>query len=165
MTLRWSINYIWPVEAGNQKVIPPEDVTVDLTFSFDRARIGQELKRPPRTWLHLYRSWDAKAGPSATASALSDLMLWDQFNDGSMSGRSVLPFETLMAYGTSREVLAWSIRAAPARSGYSPRGEWGLFPIGKLRGKIEKIPDVRKKLDRQAADFEKHCKPALIQGY
>ncbi len=53
MTLGWSLNYSWPVAAGNQPNIPPEEVTVDLTFRFDRAKIGRDLKRPDRTWLHL----------------------------------------------------------------------------------------------------------------
>jgi hypothetical protein len=165
MTLGWSLNYFWPVAAGNQPNIPPEEVTVDLTFRFDRAKIGRDLKRPDRTWLHLYRSWSASNGPSATASSLSDMMLWSADRDGNLSGRSVLTYDTLMAFGTSRNALAWSIRAGPDASEGVLGRTWDQLPIADLRGKIDQIPRLRKSLDRHAANFRKNCGPALIQAY
>lgn len=164
MTLGWSLNYIWPVAAGNQPNIPPEEVTVDVTFRFDRAKIGRDLKRPDRTWLHLYRTWSASSGPFATATSLSDMMLWNADRDGNLSGRSVLTYDTLMAFGTSRDALAWSIRAGPDGSEGVFGRTWGQLPIADLRGRIEQIPRLRKSLDRHAANFRKNCKPAMVQS-
>lgn len=165
MTLRWSLNYIWPVTVKDQTEIPPEDVTVDLSFRFDRARIGRDLKRPDRTSLHLYRVWNEERGPSATASSLSDLMLWSQSGDGSLTGRSVLTYDTLMAFSTSKNALAWWIRPADDRSGTGLGQIWGLLPVADVRGRIDEIPDLRKRLDRHAAEYEKHCQPSVTVSY
>ena len=165
MTLRWSLNYIWPVTVKDQTEIPPEDVTVDLSFRFDRARIGRDLKRPDRTSLHLYRVWNEERGPSATASSLSDLMLWIQSGDGRLTGRSVLTYDTLMAFSTSKNALAWWIRPADDRSGTGLGQIWGLLPVADVRGRIDEIPDLRKRLDRHAAEYEKHCQPSVTVSY
>lgn len=165
VTLQWSLNYIWPVSAKGQTAIPPEDVTVELTFRFDPAIIGRALKRPDRSWLHLYRSWSEESGPSVTASSLSDMMLWNQSGDGRLSGRSVLAYDTLMAFSSSRSMLAWSIRSGSEASGTGVGRDWGLFPVATLRGTLEDIKALRKRLDQLASDFRKNCRPAITVSY
>jgi hypothetical protein len=92
-------------------------------------------------------------------------MLWNQSGDGSLTGRSVLAHDTLMAFATAKTALAWSIRSADDRSGTGLGRIWGLFPVADLRGRIEEIPDLRKRLDRHAADYRKHCQPSITVSY
>lgn len=161
MTSTWSLSYYWPVDATRQKVVPEAEVVVVMNFRFDAKEIGQQLKDPKHTWIHLYRSEDPSKQFSVYSTSLTTNMDWNRFRDGNLGGRAFLSLDTLLAYGTGLEKLVWNIRGAPNAMGVTESYFKGVLPIATMRGKLAKIPKLRAELDRKAGKFRSECNPPI----
>jgi hypothetical protein len=167
MTLKWDINYDWPAQATAQataqKTVSEDQVAVSLHFWFDAQVAGRTLKKPERTWIHLYRSANSEAKFSSTDTSLINLMLWQQFNNGNLSSKAVIPLDHVLAFGTGFDALVWNIRTEPNEFGGTQAVAKGLIPIAAMRGKVSNIPKLRRLLDKKAANFRTECDvPSVI---
>lgn len=162
MTSSWTLNYDWPQDATRQKVVPEAEVVVIMNFRFDAKEIGQELKDPGHTWIHLYRSEDPNKQFSVYSTSLTGNMDWNRLRNGNLGGRAFLSLDTLLAYGTGLEKLVWNIRGAPDDLGVTESHAKGVLPIATMRGKLAKIPKLRAELDRKAGKFRSECTPPIV---
>lgn len=162
ISLKWDIGYDWPADAKAQRSVPEDRVAVTLNFWFDAAKIGQSLKNPQRTWLHLYRSGTADEKFSFTATSMTSVMLWHQFNNGNLSTKALIPLDHLLAFGTGFDALAWNIRGAPDPYGSTYVLTKGTIPVAVMRGKVGEIPRLRRLLDRKAANHRTECRPPVM---
>ncbi len=162
MASSWTLNYYCPQDATRQKVVPEAEVVVVMNFRFDAKEIGQALKDPGHTWIHLYRSEDSNEQFSVYSTSLTGNMDWNRLRNGNLGGRAFLSLDTLLAYGTGLEKLVWNIRGTPDDLGVTESHAKGVLPIATMRGKLAKIPRLRAELDRKAGKFRSECKPPIV---
>ncbi len=162
ISLKWDIGYDWPADEKTQRSAPEDRIAVTLNFRFDAAKIGEPLKNPQRTWLHLYRSGNADEKFSFTATSMMSVMLWHQFNNGNLSTKALVPLDHLLAFGTGFDTLAWNIRGAPDAYGSTYVLAKGTIPVAVMRGKAGEIPRLRRLLDRKQANHRTECLPPVM---
>ncbi|HLM52243.1 MAG TPA: hypothetical protein VK325_01290 [Pseudoxanthomonas sp.] len=150
--MKWIISYYWPTQAAAQEAIPEDEVTVMLNFWHDARYVDAPLKKPERTWIHLYRSVKPEEEFWSTTTSLTGVMLWDQFNNGNLSTKAVIPLDHLLAFGTGFDMLVWNIRTEPNQFGRTHVLAKDVIPIAAMRGKISEIPKLRRMLDKKAAN-------------
>ncbi len=165
MTLKWGFDYIWSAEAKAQKSVPEDEVFVSMRFWFDAQEIGRPLNNPQRTWIHLYRSANPEDKFSFTDTSLTSVMLWQQHKNGNLSTNADVPLDNLLAFGTGFETLVWNIRSEPNEYGGTHALASGVIPIAAMRGKVSKIPKLRRMLDKKAENFRVECHvPAVMSS-
>lgn len=163
MTLKWDMRYYWQPDIATQRSIPEQEIIVTLNFRFEPQAGNGPPRKPQRTWLHLYRTANVDSDRLATQPSLIDMMLWDQFNNGSVGGKAVISLGDLLAFGTGFDTLVWNIRSAPNEFGATNRLAKGVFPVAALRNKVGKIQELRRLLDRKATKFRTECElPATV---
>ncbi len=165
MSLKLVISYHWPAQATAQKTVPEDDVAVIISFWFDAKQIDRPLKNPQRSWIHLYRSSRPEHVFSPTSTSLTNMMLWNQFSNGNLSSKAVIPLDDLLAFGKGFDALVWNIRGQPNEFGGTQVIAKGVIPIAVMRDKVSKIPKLRRMLDKKMANFQDECRaPIMMSG-
>lgn len=163
-TFSWNLTYHWPRDATRQKAVPERDVVVGMDFRFNAKEIGQPLKDPGHTWIHLYRFADPARRFSVHSTSLTNTMDWTRLQDGSLYGRALLSLDTVLAFGTDLDALVWNIRRGPDPLGVTESEFAGALPVLAMRGKMARVPQLRLALDRKAANFRSECKAPIMMG-
>ena len=135
-----------------------------MEFRFNAKEIGQPLKDPGHTWIHLYRSADPARQFSVHSTSLTNTMDWTRLQDGSLYGRALLSLDTVLAFGTDLDALVWNIRRGPDPLGVTQSEFAGALPVSAMRGKMARVPQLRVALDRKAANFRSECKAPIMVG-
>lgn len=156
VALKWRIDYDWPSGVGRQRKIPETDIMVDLRFSFE-AQGDDVLTNPERSYLHFYRSAANGRGRHSFETSLNTTTLWHQYGPRRLSTRGIVSLDDLLSFGTGRDLLEWELRSAPGEYGRTSSIAKGDLPLAAMRSAALDILKLRSSLDRQAANFRKHC--------
>lgn len=156
MTLRWDMHYRWPAEISDQKKIPENEVTVMLWIFIEPQFPHQDMRKPQRTWFHLYRSAELEEKRGFSYNSMIDTMLWGG-NDKRMDSKALFPLDHILSFGAGFDQLVWNIRTEPNAYGGSGLVAKGMLPISEMRNKVSMIPKLRKMLDAKAKRFKDEC--------
>lgn len=157
LTLRTSLAIRARVAEPLPKVFAGSDTAIDMSFYAQPRASGDAPNDPGYLFLHFYRSSDPAVRKSVFDVSLSTRMFTNLDRTGSLGMRAVLPLEDLLVFGEGRDVLVWNVRSKPDEVGRTNSLLEGTLPVGAIRARIARIPELRRALDRKATNFRKEC--------
>ena len=157
VTLKTSLSVRARVAESLPKVFAGSDTAIDMSFYARPRTEGEKPNDPGYFYLHFYRSSDPSDRKSVFDTSLTMRMLSNVERSGNVSIRGVLSLEELLAFGTGKDVLVWNIRRRPNEVGATNPLLKGTLPVGAIRARLSRIPELRRALDRKAAKFRKEC--------